>query len=191
MNDFENEIKLQTIGELKNSLEDYDLWLLDLDSQIDTEAIEHVLRIVHSLKGNSKAADFADLSEGCHVLEDYLVAYQSGLKVKNDHRQIFFLLEKFHTSFEINLQKVEVGESSFLKDDVEDLILTINNRSNLSLVDHQVQNNKLESNELLKVLLVDDDPELREIIDYIIKLNWKAEVVLAENGKIGLEMTRE
>jgi len=41
---------------------------------------------------------------------------------------------------------------------------------------------------MIKVLVVDDDPEIRNFLALLIKKTFRFEVVFAENGKIALEM---
>ncbi len=54
------------------TLEEIEKLTMDLEKNRNSETIEKLKRIIHTMKGESAAVDINELSEACHEVEDYL-----------------------------------------------------------------------------------------------------------------------
>lgn len=78
MDSFERDIKIIFLTEAREYTDQLEGLFLDLEKKNnDTAIVEHIFRIVHSLKGSSGAAGFDDIKVFFHTFESLLA------KVKN------------------------------------------------------------------------------------------------------------
>lgn len=74
-----DKVRSTFIQEAQELLQDLDLALLALENNShDKEAIEHVFRVMHTLKGNSKMFDFPVIADTVHELESLYDQIRSG-----------------------------------------------------------------------------------------------------------------
>lgn len=153
MEEFEIELKKSTLNELEDTLE----VLLDLlnPNNFDTLDIDAVFRAAHSIKGNSKAADFHSIASVTHKLEDLL------LKKKNNSKSIsetfFDLLLEFTDKLQSTIEILK-SDISFtpIFDELED---KIHSYAEPESKDYS------QSKTFKKLLLIDDDIDIYNTIN--------------------------
>lgn len=119
MDDFDIELKISALDQLEDLLSELlDLLREYIDGGIIMDKIDAIFRIVHSIKGNSKACDFEELSKVSHYFEDLL------LKVKQE--QYVFTKEILDLSLdycdEVSKSKEETRKDLDFKPDFSYLI---------------------------------------------------------------------
>ncbi|AGH95423.1 chemotaxis protein CheA [Pseudobdellovibrio exovorus] len=81
MDDFEKTLKLGFIDEALQLIEEFETLLLDLEQDASSkETIDGVFRLIHNIKGSSKAVGFDNLGAFCHELETYMLDIKNGTK---------------------------------------------------------------------------------------------------------------
>lgn len=81
MDDFEKTLKLGFIDEALQLIEEFETLLLDLEKDTSSkETIDGVFRLIHNIKGSSKAVGFDNLGAFCHELETYMLDIKNGSK---------------------------------------------------------------------------------------------------------------
>ncbi|MGZ3692380.1 MAG: chemotaxis protein CheA [Pseudobdellovibrio sp.] len=82
MDEFEKTLKLGFIEEALQLIGDFENLLLDLEkAPQNRETIDGVFRLVHNIKGSSKAVGFEGLGVFCHELETYMLEIKNGTKL--------------------------------------------------------------------------------------------------------------
>lgn len=194
MDEFEIEYKISTLDELEDLLSD----LLDLlrhhsAEEITNEQIDAVFRIVHSVKGNSKACDFEELSSISHEFEDLLLKVKQG--DFNFSREILDLsldycdeassaIERtrkdlsFIPNFDSLRKRLEEYDPNNAQK--EKLETPKEPKSNNLYIDQELT--VIEDSRSAKILLVDDDNDLRSLLTNYIKTYFPASIKDANNG---------
>lgn len=88
---------IQTLqAEFRSEAEDFvtqvEKDLMSYEKETKAEYLENILRLVHSMKGSSRAAQFMDLSDFLHKIENVLVALRDERIIPNT--KVFSLLLK-------------------------------------------------------------------------------------------------
>jgi chemotaxis protein histidine kinase CheA len=185
MEDFEKEFKQSTLNELEDLFTDFlDILKVNSASEITDENIDAIFRIVHSVKGNSKACEFEDLSMISHEFEDLM------LKVKE--KEFEFCQNLFDLCFNYCDEITDVLESMRknleYQHDYTDLRSKFNNFSpwqekEKETISHlKVVSEHSDDANNKKVLLVDDDSDLTSILSKYIKVYFPSNVKITTNG---------
>jgi chemotaxis protein histidine kinase CheA len=185
MEDFEKEYKLSTLTELEDLFSDFlDILKVNSASEITEDNIDAIFRIVHSVKGNSKACEFEDLSSISHDFEDLM------LKVKQGEyefcQNIFDLCYNFCDLLTVAIE--EKKRDLDLATDFSELNEKFKNfrpwkeESKSSLSHLKVVTEHSDDVNNKKVLLVDDDNELTSLLSKYIKVYFPSNVKVTTNG---------
>ncbi len=74
MDDFETQIKFDSLDEFDQYITELnDIFNRHKDAKVDTSTINEIFRLVHTIKGNSKAVGFASIADVTHKLEELLI----------------------------------------------------------------------------------------------------------------------
>ncbi|WP_127716659.1 PleD family two-component system response regulator [Halobacteriovorax sp. HLS] len=191
MEDFEIEFKLSTLNELEDLFADFfDILKVNSPAEITDENVDAIFRIVHSVKGNSKACEFESMSTISHEFEDLM------LKVKEN--KIEFCQNIFDLCFNFCDEITQVIEET-QKDldythDFNELSQKFKNfvpyvEETQETSPEQEPPKKLEivktervDEDAIKILLVDDDSDLTELISSYIKVYFPAIIKITRDG---------
>lgn len=165
MEDFELEIKKSTLNELEDTCDEFiNILHTDLIAEIDIDAL---FRMAHNLKGNSKAADFTSISTATHALEDLLI------KKKDNHESIS---ESFYELLMTYSESIQEALESHKKD--------ISYMPNLDELEIEIKsfneekiNKKSEESRLKKMLLIDDDIDIYNIVNKYVSDSFEIDYV--------------
>lgn len=81
MDEFEKTLKLGFIDEALQLIEEFETLLLELEQEPEKQqTIDGIFRLVHNIKGSSKAVGFESLGVFCHELETYMLDIKNGIK---------------------------------------------------------------------------------------------------------------
>lgn len=81
MDEFEKTLKLGFIDEALQLIEEFETLLLELEQEPEKQqTIDGIFRLVHNIKGSSKAVGFESLGIFCHELETYMLDIKNGVK---------------------------------------------------------------------------------------------------------------
>lgn len=149
MEDLIKEIRDEFMLEAQDLLEEYQGILNTIDNSITESIFNSIYRIVHTLKGNSKACDFQKFSHTIHEFETYLDSSKNLSKINAKDfvdKNFTFLTELFKAI-------------DFLKDNYEDSY------------DYSVFKNVLEDNSRkpFRFLIVDDEESLASLLKDVIQ----------------------
>ncbi|GEM_PF-5776927 len=168
MEEFEIELKKSTINELEDTLEALlDILTLDRINQLDLDA---VFRAAHSLKGNSKAAEFDTIASVTHKLEDLL------LVKKNSEASIsetfLDLLLEFTDTLQRSIEKLKLDLS---------YIPTFNELEHKINSFEETETEEIKessmNNSLRKLLLIDDDIDIYNTINTFLSDTFEIDYV--------------
>lgn len=81
MEDLIREIRDEFMDEAQDLLEEYQGVLNSIDKSVDENSFNAIYRIVHTLKGNSKACDFPAFSHTIHEFESFLDKFKNLSKI--------------------------------------------------------------------------------------------------------------
>lgn len=191
MEDFEKEFKLNTLAELSDLfIELNDIIRRRAWEDFTNEDIDNVFRIVHSVKGNSKACELNEIADISHTFENLLIQARDGETPYTKH---------FH---EITLEYCDRTQEA-----VEFLEKDLSHPLNFSSIENMIEKYHFHPEETHKpsashhrphelsrglaeinVLVVDDDPDVAEILEVILKRGFKANITVAANGEDALIM---
>lgn len=174
MEDIIKEIRDEFLAETQDLLEEYQEILNTIDSSLDSQEIDSIFRIVHTLKGNSKACDFQEFSHHIHDFENLLEKYRSSNKIiAKEFKEInfSFLSELFN-----------VLDS--LKNDFESEASYDYSKFDKIVSDGFVKKHKF--------LIVDDDTVMLDLISTIIKEQYEnSQVDVFSNSSKALEVLQK
>ncbi|PIK13794.1 response regulator [Halobacteriovorax sp. JY17] len=162
MEEFEIELKQSTLNELEDTMNE----LIDLlrPENFKSLDIDAIFRSAHSLKGNSKAADFHTIASVTHSMEDLLI------KKKNEEQKVsesfFDLLLTFSDQIQSSIE--ELKKDITLMPDFDDLEEKINSFT---------EDSSFEKSSLRKLLLVDDDIDIYNIVSKYLGENFEIDYV--------------
>lgn len=190
MEDFEKEFKRNTLIELSDLLlELQDILQAKGWEDFTQEDMDNVFRVVHSIKGNSKSCELTVISDISHTFENLLIHARDGETpyTKHFHEITLEYCDRMQEAVE-NLQRdlnYQV-EFSTIESMIEKFHLNPNPDKNLNknLHPHDLGKGLAE----ISVLVVDDDPDVSEILEVILKNGFKANIVTAVNGEDALIM---
>lgn len=177
METFEKEFKLSTLAELEDLFSNFlDLLRVNSSSEISEQDIDAIFRIVHSIKGNSKASGFNDLARISHEFEDLI------LKVKE--KKVSFCQNVFDICFSyydslitiVERKQKDFSETSDFLELSEKLknFVPYNESTHLKVISKE----KEEKN----ILLVDDNIELIELLSSYMNYYFSANITISRNG---------
>lgn len=181
MDNIEYELKISTIAELEDHLGQMsDLLYGKAITDFQTPDFENLFRIVHSIKGNTRACGYESVATFSHSFESKLINIKNGSQ-----------------DFTTNLYDMCLYFLNTLNDILDTLKSDINLDINLDTQITQLEGfskpKKIESKEAVKlnILLIDDDENIQDIISNYIDLSFEATIFTAQNGIQGLEMCSE
>lgn len=168
MEEFEIELKKSTINELEDTLEG----LLDILSpeNLNNLDLDAVFRAAHSIKGNSKAADFHSIASVTHKLEDLLLEKKNSDTSVSD--AFIDLLLEFTDKIQSSIEQLK-SDISFtpLFEELEDRINSFEEPQEIeikeTIVDHS----------LSKLLLIDDDIDIYNTINKFLSDTFEIDYV--------------
>ncbi len=179
MDDFARDYKIETLDEIQDNLNILEDVLQEIQNGESADLhLDELFRLLHSVKGNAKSADFLILSKGAHCVEDIL------LRVKN--KEISF-------NGEI-LDILYLCQSSFL-----DAILKLKNNLEEDLVFDDLLNaiNAFESSsnenidkKKINILIVDDEEDIIEFLENIVQTKHDSIFMRAQNGSEALDLCK-
>ena len=185
MEDFEIKFKQSTLNELEDLFSDFlDILKVSSVGDVTEESIDAIFRIVHSVKGNSKACEFNELSIISHEFEDIM------LKVKE--KELDFCQNIFDLCFNYCDEMTDVLEKMRNNLKYEYDVSELRNKiksfkpwyekettsaSNLKLASRHLADVKNK-----KVLLVDDDADLTAMLASYIKIDFTSNIKITKNG---------
>ncbi|ATH08919.1 hypothetical protein BIY24_13470 [Halobacteriovorax marinus] len=177
MDEFEIELKQSTLNELEDTLSDLidylqsnEFHLLDLDE---------LFRAAHSLKGNSKAADFDSIAKVTHQLEDLLINRKDSSKEMTSKFYDLLLTYSEHIQSSIEQLKGDISLMPNL-DELQNQIESFEDSTT-----EESSPKKAEDKGLRKLLLVDDDIDIYTIVNKY--LNDKFEIDYVSNAVQAIE----
>ncbi|OUR96268.1 hypothetical protein A9Q84_07880 [Halobacteriovorax marinus] len=193
MEEFEIEYKLSTLDELEDLFSDLlDIFRENSEDEFTKTQVDAVFRIVHSVKGNSKACDFEELSNVSHCFEDLL------LKVKNEEYEFTKEILELSLDYcdEVSKAIEETRKDLSFKPIFTHLLDRLKNyepsrsedNSVVEVVDEEPtpalikEFNSNEETKNTKILLVDDDENLKILLSTQIKTYFPSNIKEACNG---------
>ncbi len=182
MEDFEKELKLSVLTELEDHITELSEVLNNNDhNSIDEEDINLIFRVVHSIKGNTRASGFSELAEASHFFESKL------MDVKIDHTRYDNNYHELCLSFLdlISIALEELNENIEAKIDISSILSEIDN------FDEHISNKKNTKTVNRKkrsgnFLLIDDDENIIDIIGEYISDHFEAKISSELNGQQAL-----
>ena len=172
MEEFEVELKKSTLDELEDTL-------IELTESLDTKNIasielDAIFRSAHSIKGNSKAADFDSISNITHLMEDLLIKKKNS---ESDVSESFYrLLLSFTDQLQntIELLKKDISHMPNF-DDLEEEIISFEETN--SEPKYKEASTETNENEYKKLLLIDDDIDIYNIISKFLAHSFEIDYV--------------
>ena len=172
MEEFEIELKKSTLDELEDTL-------IELTESLNTNNIasielDAIFRSAHSIKGNSKAADFNSISHITHLLEDLLIKKKN---TESDVSESFYrLLLNFSDQLQntIELLKKDISYTPNF-DDLEGEIMSFE-ETDLEPKYKKVSS-KTNEKEYKKLLLIDDDIDIYNIVSKFLSSSFEIDYV--------------
>lgn len=216
MEDFEIEFKQNTLHELDDLFGELSDVVGKQSDDINSSDIDNIFRIVHSVKGNSKVCEFVDISNVSHEFENLLIKVRDGNEsysqkmhnitleycdrvqeaIETTKSNLEFIPD-FDTLFSLirhyEDQNEEIAEVTSLEvqanEDPSLAIETPNLEAHDALESFNPNGHNLsQGNVELKVLIVDDDPNVSEIVQIYLENHFKIEQINAENGSEALDI---
>lgn len=174
------QIKHDFLAEASDLLFKFDSILLQINAQkhLSLDEIRDIFKIIHTLKGNSRAAGFDEFGTFIHKFENLLVQFRDGLRVldKDALPLLFLFCEKSQESIEI------------YKKNMEEII-------NFSSTEILFENSDSTQSKIAKkqymIAVIDDDASIREIISSALTDEFKANILEFADGKIALEQVNK
>lgn len=190
MEELEKELKLATLNELEDHLSELsDILYSKSYEYFDADDFDKIFRIVHSIKGNTRASGYAEIADVSHIYESQLIKVRTAEEEYTEgfHDLSLSFLHQLTDSLEIlNADMEALIDLSALKDILE--TGPIEHEQTHDAV-AEVQSVKAASPQAnLKVLIIDDDHDVQEIIQSYIEHSFEGNFTLEENGRHGLDV---
>jgi len=177
MEDIEKELKLATMSELEDHLAELSDLLYGKEyTDFGTEELNQMFRVVHSIKGNTRACGFDSIAEISHLFESKLIQVKNGDIEFNNKAYDTALHYLNSLSDYLEILKVDLTADF----DFFDLSAMIQN---------QQTSKKKTNNRKLNFLIIDDDKDIQEIVGIYLDENFKCEIETSSNGNEGLQKT--
>lgn len=158
MDEFEKELRKDSLDEIEsNLLQISDLLHLLVVEKVDDKVINEIFRLVHTVKGNTKAIDLDSLASITHHFEDLLINLRN--------KQIIYSTKIHEACLEFCDRMIDAIENLRIDFGYEPDFTKLDNLINLASESqmNNVQAAKKASSSL-KVLVAEDDELIREII---------------------------
>jgi len=186
MTDLETELKQATLNELEDHLVELGEVLNNANyDEFETEHFNQIFRIVHSIKGNTRASGFDTIANVSHKYESKLIHVKSGSEpyTKAMHEMSLSYLD----------QLCEANE--YLKKDIDAYIEFQELERMIDAVGSEVEKNispsaqesESVSTNSISCLIIDDDSDVIEIIKTYISNSFDSNFQLELNGQDALD----
>jgi len=185
MTDLEFELKIATLNELEDHLSELGEVLNDSSYEdLEIEEFNKIFRIVHSIKGNTRASGFDTMANVSHKYESKLIHVKSGDEpyTKAMHEMSLAYLDQLAVAMEY-LKKDIHHIVEF--DELENMIDTIS--SEVTRQDSEDPGHNTCNESAISCLIVDDDRDVQEIVKAYISENFDANFQLELNGQDALD----
>ena len=174
MDDFEKEIKLETIGELFDCLSDFYDFISSKELDLDS-----IFRLCHNIKGTSRSAGFSNVSQLFHNVESYINFLKNG----SVNEEVIDLLFDVHTEMSRYVEKLQ-------KNINEDFDFTNLQKKLSDCMSKNGDESKAKVSESeCNILIIDDDEDVAEVISMMVESILDAKIQIVENGASGIEET--
>jgi CheY-like chemotaxis protein/HPt (histidine-containing phosphotransfer) domain-containing protein len=148
----------------------------------DGESLNSIFRLIHTIKGNTKALGLQNLSDVSHQIETTLIPVRDEQKVVAAD-QIYSLAMSYldHMDDFLKYEHASCGQGTF---DFSKLI-----QQTESFFDAE-GSTKTPGKEKPTVLIVEDDEALVEVIDFMLKEYMDCQIDSCANGKDALQLAQ-
>lgn len=181
MNDIEQELKISTLAELEDHLSQMsDLLYGKSIQEFGTTDFENLFRIVHSIKGNTRACGYEGLATFSHLFESKLILIKNGNQDFNTNMYDMCLFYLNTVSDVRDALNNDINSDIPLDDEATHLESFSKTRSLNSSASSKI-----------KVLLIDDDENIQDIVTNYIESNFNASVMSCLDGNKGLTISRQ
>ena len=181
MDDLILEIRSSFIEETKELLDEYQDVLDSGKQDLSTEDVSKIFRIIHTIKGNSKACDFVGLSNNIHKYEDYL----------NKTRDVGISNQKHFSDVNYDI----LGELFKIMETITEDMKEEPSYDHLATLIQNIDSAPSAGSakqETMRVLILDDEEDLITVQKDIISEQFKGvEIDSFNNGKEGLSAIDE
>ncbi|EQC43896.1 response regulator [Bacteriovorax sp. Seq25_V] len=173
MEEIEKELKLATMSELEDHLAELSDVLYGKEvSEFGTDDYNQMFRVIHSIKGNTRACGFDSIAEISHLFESKLIQLKNG--------EIEFDSKSYDTSL-MYLNSL----SDYLEILKVDLTADFDFYDLTNMIQNQASDKPMKKNNF-KFLIIDDDPDIQEIVSTYLKESFNCEIATSANGQEGL-----
>ena len=186
MEDIEKELKLSVLNELEDHITELsDVLNGKSYEDVIEEDIDLIFRIVHSVKGNTRACGYNELAEASHFFESKLMDAKLDYTRYDEkyHDLALSFLDLVSESFEI------LSKDVFAQIDISKLINELEHFETESSKNKvkNITKSKREGN----FLLIDDDENILDIISEYIDDHFKATIKTELNGQDAIATSDE
>ena len=181
MEELEFELKQATLNELEDHLGELGEILNNQSySDLNQDDFEKIFRIVHSIKGNTRASGFSEIAEVSHLYESKMIGVKAGDTdySKPLHEMSLMFLDKLGDSLEVLKTDMDAAL------DLNGLLTHIENLDNLT-----EEKKSTKTDDEMSFMIVDDDYDVQEIVKSYISDAIPSKFQLEMNGKDALEKT--
>jgi CheY-like chemotaxis protein len=161
-----NELRFEILEEIAENLVDFGNIIFELSRNGDYSLFhKELFRLMHNMKGNAQAANFADLADFFHQIENLLFQWDKEI-TKVDINLLDLIFENADRSILEKKKNLDINyDFTFLLKKIETSI-----------------NHKTKKANSLKILLVDDEEVIVETYQDILAMNYEATFDIAHNG---------
>lgn len=190
MEDFEKEFKRNTLVELSDLLvELQDVLQSKSWDNFSGDDIDNVFRIVHSIKGNSKSCELTSISDISHTFENLLIQARDEITpyTKSFHDITLEYCDRMQENVENLQQDLDYHvEFETIESMIDKFHLNPNDESDIeeNIQAHDFSKGIAE----IDILVVDDEPDISDILAFILKSKFKANITTATNGEDALSI---
>lgn len=192
MEDFEIEFKIDSLREMEKCFQDLNEIISGLDAiDIGDKKINEIFRIVHTLKGNSKASDFEYLTKIAHLFEDLLIKVRDGNRSYDEeiHSITLDFCDRVTEAIEFTISDLShVPNFSNLE---KSILARFSENTQGAIPTAARADVKVEKFATYKALIIDDDPSIQSLLSSYLKDLNRIEVISAENGRDALLRTNK
>lgn len=181
MDNIEHELKISTIAELEDHLSQLsDLLYGKAIADFSMSDFETIFRIVHSIKGNTRACGYESVASFSHSFESKLIQIKNGeqdFSTAMYDMCLYYLntLNDIHDSLKTNIN---------LQINLDQEVIHLESFSKIKKLESKTEKK-------INILLIDDDENIQDIISNYIDQSFNANVYTSSNGNHGLEMCAE
>ncbi len=179
MEELEFELKQATLNELEDHLSELGEILNNQSyTDLSQDEFEKIFRIVHSIKGNTRASGFNEIAEVSHLYESKMIGVKAGDTdyTKALHEMSLMFLDKLAEALDT------------LKTDMESPIDLNELQTHIENLDNQKEDTgNTHSGDEMSFMIVDDDYDVQEIVKSYISDAIPSKFQLEMNGKDALD----